>query len=248
MQANKKPLSILSYLYTSVQKGYTRGKQNCFQLEQNNPARRKKERKIPKKKLACALLASVLALTLTACGPGLLGSSRSSQSSTAQPQEPPANGTISAVDGYAEGRMGDVMQTYFFTYSINAASLCDTYEGYAPAEGNKLLVAEMTIKNTGRKSIEMYDTDFQAQWGDEEDFSLPITFNMETGEELEPVGANQLPGTYTLGVNEARTGLLVFEVPAGNRDLSISYMEYFSDDTTGDTFFVFFTASEPTAA
>lgn len=208
------------------------------------------------KKLVCALLAGALAFALTACGSSssstVSASSSTDSSSRSLPgstqQEPASSGAISAVDGYAEGRMGDTMQTYFFTYSVNSAYLADTFEGYAPAEGNALLVAEVTVKNTGRQSIEMYDTDFQAQWGDEEGFSLPITFDMETGEDLGTVSSQQLPGTYTLGVNEARTGLLVFEVPAGKRDLSISYMEYFSDESTGDTFFVFFTASEPTAA
>lgn len=209
------------------------------------------------KKLACALLAGALALSLAACSSGSSSSASVSSSSGggasrslpgAAQQEEPASSTITAVDGYGEGRMGDVMQTYFFTYSVNSAYLTDSFEGYAPAEGNALLVAEMTVKNTGRQSIEMYDTDFQAQWGDEEGFSLPITFDMETGEDLGTVSDKQFPGTYTLGVNESRTALLVFEVPAGNRDLSISHMEYFSDGTTGDTFFVFFTASEPTAA
>lgn len=208
------------------------------------------------KRIACALLTGALALALTACGSGSSssvsasssadGSSRSLPGASSQ-EEQTAGGSISAVDGYAEGRLGDVMQTYFFTYSVNSAYVCDAYEGYAPADGNELLVAEVTVKNTGRQSIEMYDTDFQAQWGDEEGFSLPITFDPETGDDLGTVSDAQLPGTYTLGVNEARTGLLVFEVPAGSRDLSISYMEYFSDDTTGDTFFVFFTASEPSA-
>lgn len=216
------------------------------------------------KKLACALLTGALALALTACGSssssGISGgpdsapaSSRSLPGAASQEEQAESSAaaqqgdTITAEDGYAEGRMGDVMQTYFFTYSVNSAYVCDTYEGYAPADGNELLVAEVTIKNTSRSSIEMYDTDFQAQWGatDEDAFSLPITFDAETGEDRGTVSDSQLPGTYTLGIDEARTGLLVFEVPAGSRDLSISHMEYFSDDTTGDTFFVFFTASEP---
>ena len=33
-----------------------------------------------------------------------------------------------------------------------------------------------------------------------------------------------------------------YEVPAGFQDFSISYQEMFSDDSYGDTFFVFFTA------
>ena len=50
------------------------------------------------------------------------------------------------------------------------------------------------------------------------------------------------PGEYELGVNESRTGELVFDVPEDEKDFSISYLELFSDDSEGDTFFVYFTA------
>ena len=56
----------------------------------------------------------------------------------------------------------------------------------------------------------------------------------------------QVPASYDLAVNEERTGDLVFEVPADEKDFSISTMELFDDGTEegeeGDTFFVFFTA------
>lgn len=138
---------------------------------------------------------------------------------------------------------GATMKTYFFSYKVNSAYVCAEYEGYQPAEGNQLLVAEVTIKNTFDEEIEMYDMDFQAQWGGEgeDDFSMPITWN-GTEEGLDTVSADQLPAIYTLAKGESKTGLLIFEVPEGKVDLSISYMEEYSDGTTGDTFFVNFTA------
>lgn len=54
----------------------------------------------------------------------------------------------------------------------------------------------------------------------------------------------QLPAEYELAVNETRTGDLVFDVPAGEKDFSISHLELFDDDSEGDTFFVYFTAEE----
>ena len=45
-------------------------------------------------------------------------------------------------------------------------------------------------------------------------------------------------------MDEEVRGLLVYEVPEGYQDFSISHMEYFDDESTGDTFFVFFTAKE----
>lgn len=162
---------------------------------------------------------------------------------TPVPAQEERTNAISAVDGFAEGRMGDLMRTYFFDYSVNSAQVCDAFEGVLPSDDNVFLIADVTVQNTSPSPIEMYDTDFQAQWNSEDDFSLPITFDLATGDDLGTVSDKQLPGTYTLGVDEVRTGLLVFEVPAGNRDFSISYQEYFSDNTTGDVFFVFFTAA-----
>ena len=177
-----------------------------------------------KQRLLALAMAAAMVLGLTACG----GSGSSS-----------------------EGRTGDTMETFFFDFTVNSAYLTKDYEGYTPAEGNALLVADITVKNTNQKSIEMYDTDFQIQWDDGDDaFAYPITINTETYEELDPVGDSQLPGTYTLAVDEERTGELVYEVPAGFTDFSIAYLEQFvdedSNESTGDTFFVYFTAEDQT--
>lgn len=148
-------------------------------------------------------------------------------------------------DGYKEGKLGDTMKTYFFNYTVNSAYLTNDFEGYTPSEGNTLLVAEVTVKNTFKEDIEMYDTDFQAQWNSDgdDDFSVPITFN-GTEEGVAPLNEKQFAGTYNLPKGEEMTGLLIFEIPAGNTDLSISYMEAFDDDSTGTTYFVYFTAEK----
>ena len=183
------------------------------------------------KKLLTLALAAMMALSLAACG-GDAASSESAESS--------------------EGRTGDTMETYFFDFTVNSAYLTESYEGYTPAvEGDMLLVAEVTVKNTFQESIEMYDTDFQLAWGEEDDaYAYPVTTDMETFEELDPVGENQLPGTYPLAVNEERSGELVYEVPSGYTDFSICYLEMFDDGTeegdTGDYHFVYFTAEDQT--
>lgn len=193
------------------------------------------------KRTLCAVL-SVAALTaLTACsGSGLdLSALNGLDSGSGASEE-----GVTAEDGYGEGRIGDTMQTYFFDYTVNSAYTCTEFGGTTPAEGNVFLVADVTVHNTNSASIEMYDTDFQAQWGSEaeEDFRVPITYDTENLVDLPTLTDDQLPSTYTLAVDEERTGLLVYEVPSGYQDFSISYQEMFSDETTGDTFFVFFTA------
>ena len=205
------------------------------------------------KKIASLAFATiVMAAVLTGCGSnGTLGSSRDSSSSGSGStyRSSASSGTSESRVGYpdengnAEGRFGDTMHTYFFDYTVNSAYLCDEYEGYEPLEGNEILVADVTVKNTSKTSIEMYDTDFQIQWNDDADdaYDYPITVYLEDGEVLND---QMLPYMYDLSVNQSVNGLLVFEVPAGNKDFSISYLEMFDDDTTGDVFFVYFSADK----
>lgn len=147
---------------------------------------------------------------------------------------------ISSEGDYKEGRMGDTMRTYFFDYTVNSAYVCEEFEGYQPAEGNDLLVADVTVKNTFNESIPMFDSDFQVQWNSdaEEDYDVPISYY---GNE---VSDEQLPESYELAINEEKTGLLVFEVPEGEKDFSISYLELFDDDSEGDVYFVYFSATK----
>lgn len=202
------------------------------------------------KRWLSVLLAAVLTLALAGCGGrdsgGPSGSGESGGSSGSGGNVGSGGGDVYAEDGWAEGRLGDTMHTYFFNYTVNSAYTCGEFAGRQAAEDSKLLVVEITVKNTTTASVEMYDTDFQAQWGSggDEDYRFPITTDPETYEELEPVSGDQLPGTYELGVNQERTGVLVYEVPAGGKDFSISYLEAFEEGDEGDTFFVYFTPEE----
>jgi len=178
------------------------------------------------KKIISLLLAVVMTVGLVGCGtPG---------SRVGYPDE----------DGYAEGNLNDTMHTYFFDYTIKSAYVCSEYEGYVPSEeGKELLVVEMTVKNTIKdSSIPMFDTDFQVQWNESADdaFDFPITFYLTSNT---TVGENMFPAEYDLAIGEERTGIMVYEVPSGKNDFSISYQELFDDDSTGDTFFVYFTAT-----
>lgn len=196
------------------------------------------------KKLCSLLMMMLLVLALTACDsiPGQSGSSDSGSSDSGSSGSD-SSGGVKAEDGYGEGRIGDVMHTYFFDFSVNSAYTTSDYNGYTAPEGYTVLVAEITVKNTGRDSITMWDYDFQGQWSssqEDEDFAWPITT------EMDPVAGEQLPAEYDLAVNEERTGTLVYNVPEGEKDFSISYLELFEDGTEegeeGDSFFVFFTA------
>ncbi|MCM1214788.1 MAG: DUF4352 domain-containing protein [Lachnospiraceae bacterium] len=214
------------------------------------------------KKFALLFLATVVTATVLAgCGSnGTLGSSSTSgsSSSTGSSASSSTGSSIASSiassssaasteagypdeNGNAEGYLGDTMHTYFFDYTVNSAYLCDEYEGYTPADGNEILVADVTVKNTVTSTLPMYDTDFQIQWNDTADdaFGFPITLELN-----DVLNDQMLPAEYELSINQSVNGLLVYEVPAGNKDFSISYLEMFDDDTTGDVFFVYFSASK----
>lgn len=186
------------------------------------------------KKLASIVLSAVLVITaLTGCGVASDGPD-SSQNKVGYPDE----------DGYAEGGLGDTMHTEFFDFKVNSAYVCDSYEGYTPSQdGLQLVVAELTLKNTFSESIPMFDTDFQIQWSSTADdaYDYPITIYLETGK---TVGQNMFPDEYELAKKESRTGILVFEVPSGETQFSISYQTRFEDKSAGNLFFVFFTANQ----
>ena len=128
--------------------------------------------------------------------------------------------------------IGDKITTDFFDYTPNSASAADSYEGYTPAEGNKLVIVDMTIKNTQTYSMPMSLYDFQIQWGDgDEDFDCP----------LEQFCDEQLPDEYEIPINGTQEGLLIFEVPADIKDFSLGFLEIYEDNSEGDAFFTYFT-------
>ena len=131
-------------------------------------------------------------------------------------------------------------------YTISSAYTSSKYEGYIPTPGYDLLVAEITVKNTLPEALPMFDWDFIVLYpdttSDEQVYDYPIT-SYEDVDIPQTALQTLLPSEYTLQAGESRTGLLLFEVPAGDTEFVISYIEYFDDDTAGDTFDVSVTAT-----
>ena len=173
-------------------------------------------------------------------------------------------------DGYASGYMGDTMHTAFFDFTVDSAYTTQEFDGLtaagegmsylteyydrpAPADGCKFLVVEITLHNTTTMSQPMFVADFQVQWdlqeGEDEDqnYAFPLYQSQanESGDYVYySLSEMQLPAEYDLGINEERTGILLYAVPAGAKDYAVFFEEYFSDDTIGDLFQVSFNAEE----
>lgn len=202
------------------------------------------------KKFLALLLALGLMAALAACDKLPSESSDPAPATSGAPVEstepaPEDNSgeVITPTDGSADGFIGDTLRTAFFDYTVNSAYTCAEFGGYTPAEGNRLLVVNLTVYNPTIQTQPMFDTDFQLGWGtpDEEGYDEMYGYPLETET---PLCEDQFPVEYELGIQETRTGTLVYEVPADYKDFSVSYWEYYSDGSTGDMFFVYFTAEE----
>lgn len=190
------------------------------------------------KKTLALLLALLLVFSLAACTSG---------SNEPAADAEPAPVIKEAEDGGVfDGRIGEIIRTYFYDFKVTDAYLCDDYHGFTPQDGNVLLVVKVDIENTMNSSIPMSDLDFQAQWGDDADdaFAWPITSDPETMEDRGTLCDEQLPYEYEMSVGEKISGgELVYEVPEGYKDFSISAIDDFEDDSEeGGVYFVYFTA------
>lgn len=196
------------------------------------------------------ILATILALALSVsllsgCSsvPGMGGSSssndRSSQSDASTPDSSSSSSSAQPDEstGSSDGPfyVGDTISTAWFDFTIDSVEVASEYEGYAAGEGNKLLVVQLSLKSTYTTSSDMFREDFVVGWDlDDEDFDY-----------VEPLSAYcdaQFPDEYSLGINQSRSGVLVYEVQADLKDFWINFLEYFSDDTYGESYFIYFTA------
>ncbi len=162
---------------------------------------------------------------LTACGGG------NENGATGEEAEDQEEGYV---PGGGLGYLGDTMHTYWFDFTVEDAYICQSYDSYTAAADMQLVVVTMAVQSTFLQSLPMSRYDFQIQWGGEgeDDYAWPIAAATE----------DQFPDEYSLGIHEERSGVLVYEVPADTVDFSVSFAEYFEDDTEGDVYFVYFTA------
>lgn len=135
-------------------------------------------------------------------------------------------------DSYTGG-VGDVMQSCFFDFVVTQTFVTENFSGYTPAPGYELVCATIRVENTFGEDLPMGIYDFQIQWGDGD-----LDFGYEAEAFWNVDGC--MPESYTLPADDIAVYQVIYEVPAGCTEYSISYLEYFADDTTGDVYFVFF--------
>ena len=138
--------------------------------------------------------------------------------------------------GYAEGVMGDLLGTEWFTIRVNKAALTDRYYDAVKADrGEKLAVINLTLESTIDRDVTVFDTDFQLQWGETDDgYGYPVT-----AEDPSLSAEGMMEKAYTLKARQKKTGNLVFRVPEGWNEFWLAFQEFYDTEEEGNTFFIF---------
>lgn len=133
--------------------------------------------------------------------------------------------------GKTEGEVGTTLKTSWFDFTVNSAEEADSYADYTAAEGNKLVVVEVTETNTSDDELPMGTFDFMLD--DPADTEYYV-------EAMAPLDSNMMPEEFYLAAGETVTYTLVFEVPAASSNFTLVFVEYGIDssgnESTGDTF------------
>lgn len=174
------------------------------------------------------------------------------ETETAETEEEPVAETIYASGGVAYGALGNIMSATNLNFILNSAYITTNYQGITPDSGTELLVINVTTENKQSTDLQMYDTDYQIQWGGESDtdYATPITYRDEWADSStykSYVNLDGVTGMYensqVIATGESFTGDLVYQIPEGTRSFILLFQEYFQDESVGDLYTVSFEAA-----
>jgi hypothetical protein len=170
--------------------------------------------------MVAAMLATVLAFSLVACG---------SQMDIVKMLE--AEGR--PFNNVTTGKVGDTLTNTFFEWTVKSVVTKDTLtvdgEEYVPdTDGYQFLLVDITTKNIFDKSNPMGNPDFSIIWNEGDETFEAYAYN----EFMD----GMYPDEFWQEVGQSDSGTLVFEVPKSVSSAIIAYYEIWDDDFEGDTY------------
>lgn len=120
--------------------------------------------------------------------------------------------------------LDDTVSTAWFDYTVTGVESTEEYGGYISAEGEQLVVVELSLKSTYPQPVTMFDSDFQLSWADmsqDDTRCMPVEYYCQ----------QQLPSEYELAPRENRSGVLVYQVPDDQQTFYFTFQEIFDDGT-----------------
>ena len=136
------------------------------------------------------------------------------------------------VGGYKEGLMGELMQTYWFSYKIDRLQPLTSFGEKEAPKGKKYLQLDLLITSTYWEALEFQASEFYliyaaagaTEW---EDFADPVV--VESREKTAE--------TFSLNAGEEKIVTLLYELPLDAVDFALVFTEYYSDEIEGNTFY-----------
>ena len=159
----------------------------------------------------------------------------------------------SAVPGMGEKKtefeVGEKVSSYWFDFTVDGVETADRYGEYEAKDGCRLVVCDMTIKNTFGDVVPMNWADFTLLWPGEGQSDSSADISLSTMEGSYPIpeySDEQLPDEYEMEKGETREGTLVFEVPNEVTKAAVVFQELYAEGeseskyTEGDHYMVWF--------
>lgn|SRR5574344_650297 len=137
------------------------------------------------------------------------------------------------VDGWLGASISDMVSAKWYDFTINSVEFTTEYAGYKAAEGNNLVHANITIKNTSDKTVYLFDGDFALVW-DLSESNRQYTYSLEAY--TDTMLTNEMP----IGIGEEKTIDTVYEISKNTKKpMAIYYYEQYSDDQKGNKYYIY---------
>lgn len=131
---------------------------------------------------------------------------------------------LAACAGRESSGIGEPVSTFFLDFTVDSAKATSSYAGYQPPQGFQLLEVVVTTVNTYDYPIDLYQTDYELRWGNEEETAnSAIT--------LQALDETMAPLSQPLATKESVTYHYIYEVPAGISKFRLCYAEQTQDSS-----------------
>lgn len=124
------------------------------------------------------------------------------------------------------GVVGDTMKNSFFNWKVNSVKTATKLSGKSAGSGKKFVVVSITVKNTTDEDYEVGNYDFIGYMEASEDGHLDTEDSFYD---------SMYPNETTLSAGKSLTGDLVFVVDSDVDEIVVDYIEFYGDDSTGNT-------------
>lgn len=171
-------------------------------------------------------LCIILILAFTACGGEKQSNGESAKREYGSLLQEAKDAKIYAGE-LTTGMVGDTLSNSFFDWTISEVRTEKEIYGKTAKEGKKYVVVHVSVTNTTDEEYEIGNYDFIGYVAPDMDSGIVDT--------MDSFDAAMYPDEAMLAAGETKSGTLIFEVDKSVEELIVDYVEFFGEDTIGNT-------------